>query len=314
MPRLPLPAIFVLAGAPAWAEPPQVATDIAPVHALVARVMDGIAEPELVLPPGASPHGHQFRPSEAGVLSRADIVVWIGPELSPSLARSVESLAPDAVRLGLLDDPATTRLELRENPVFGADGEDEGHDRDHDHDHDHGHDGHDGENVDPHAWLDPDNARAWLGLIAETLAEADPENADGYRANAVAGGEEIAAAEERARAAIERFGDRHVAVFHDAYQYFEEHFGLHVAGSIALSDATEPSPARIAELRDALGSAEVVCVFAEPQFNPGLVEAVREGSAADTAVLDPLGSHLQPGPDFYPQLIEDLAGAIESCG
>ena len=212
MPRLPLPAILVLAVAPAWAEPPQVATDIAPVHGLVARVMDGVAEPELVLPPGASPHGHQLRPSEAGVLSRADIVVWIGPELSPSLARSVESLAPDAVRLGLLDDLATTRLELRENPVFGAEGEDEGHD----HDHDHGHNGHDGENVDPHAWLDPGNARAWLGLIAETLAEADPENADAYRANAVAGGEEIAAAENRARAAIGRFGDRHVAVFHDA--------------------------------------------------------------------------------------------------
>ena len=310
MRRFLSPAILVLAGVPAWAEPPLVAADIAPVHGLVARVMDGIAEPELVLPPGASPHGYQLRPSEAGALSRADIVVWIGPELSPSLARSVESLAPDAVRLGLLDDPVTTRLELRDNPVFGADGEDE----DHDHDHDHGHDEHDGENVDPHAWLDPGNARAWLGLIAETLAEADPENADAYRANAVAGGEELAAAENRARGAIERFGDRHVAVFHDAYQYFEEHFGLHVAGSIALSDASEPSPARIAELREVLASADVVCVFAEPQYNPGLVEAVREGSGADTAVIDPLGSHLEPGPDFYPQLIEDLAGAIEGCG
>lgn len=307
MPRFLLAALLVLYDAPARAEPPQVAADIAPVHGLVARVMDGIAEPELVLPPGASPHGHQLRPSKAGVLSRADIVVWIGPELSPPLARSVESLAPDAVRLGLLDDPATRRLEIRENPAFGADGEDE------DHDHDHGH-GHDGENVDPHAWLDPGNARAWLGLIAETLVEADPENADAYRANAAAGAEEIAAAEDRARAAIERFGDRHVAVFHDAYQYFEEHFGLHVVGSIALSDASEPSPARIAELREILGSAKVVCVFAEPQFNPGLVEAVREGSGIDTAVIDPLGSHLEPGSDFYPQLIDDLAGAIEDCG
>ena len=48
-----------------FAETPHVAADIAPVHSLVARVMDGVGTPSLIIAPGASPHEYSLRPSEA---------------------------------------------------------------------------------------------------------------------------------------------------------------------------------------------------------------------------------------------------------
>ncbi|MEM7696345.1 MAG: zinc ABC transporter substrate-binding protein, partial [Pseudomonadota bacterium] len=126
---------------------PKVAVDILPVHSLVSRVMEGVATPTLVVPPGASPHGYAMRPSEAAALQDADVVFFIGEALSPQIARSIESLAGDATRISLLEVPDIVRLEFREGATFEAH-DHSAHGDDHD-DHDHGehasHDDHDHE-------------------------------------------------------------------------------------------------------------------------------------------------------------------------
>ena len=355
-----------LAGA-AWAEAPRVATDIAPVHSLVARVMDGVGAPDLIIQKGASPHGYSLRPSEAGALQEAEIVFWIGPDLTPWMTDAAETLAGDARIVTLLDLPATTRLEFREGALFEAHshegehdhGDDHGHEADHDHakaeheheheheaghdhDHDHDHDhakaehdheheaGHDHDHGhedhatdhdhghahgahDPHAWLSPANAAAWLDAIAATLSEADPQNADAYAANAAAGKAELDALTEDVAQRLAPVKDRDFIVFHDAYQYFEDAFGLSAAGAISLSDATDPSPARIAEIQGRIREEGVDCVLAEPQFNEGIVATVTEGTAVNTGVVDPMGSTLDLGPGFYPALIRDLATQLAEC-
>lgn len=355
-------AAALLAGAGAsWAEVPQVAADIAPVHGLVARVMQGLGEPALVVPPGASPHGYSLRPSEARALDQADLVFWLGEPLTPWLTGPLEQLAADAHRIELLETAGTTVLEFRSGARFEEHGhgeddahdhgghedhgheahDDHGHDhKDHDHaDHDHAehehenhdhaehdheahdhdghggdHAGHDHDGADPHAWLLPANAQAWLDVIAEELAEHDPDNAAAYKANAEAGKQEIAAAAEAVSAQLEPFRAKQFIVFHDAYQYLEQGFGLSAAGAISFSDAAKPSPARIAEIRGVVAERGVACVFSEPQFNPGLVATVLDGTGAGTAVLDPLGASLEPGPQFYPALLEQLGAAIAGCG
>ncbi|ETX28683.1 zinc ABC transporter substrate-binding protein [Roseivivax isoporae] len=325
---------LLLAGTAAMAEVPRVATDIAPVHGLVARVMQGLGTPELVVPQGASPHGYAMRASEAQSLDDADIVFWVGEALTPWLADPLGTIARDARSVELLALPETAVLDSREEAVFEAGAAEDAHDHedhaehdhgDHDHEahaeHDHeahaghGHEdhGHAHGGTDPHAWLDPDNARTWLSVIAASLSDLDPENADTYRANAEAGVAEIDAAEDRAAEALSGATDRPFVVFHDAYQYFEAHFGLPAAGAISVSDASDPSPRRVAEIRDAVVDRGITCVFAEPQFNPGLVTAIA-GDGLSSAVIDPLGARIEPGPGFYPALIEKIADTIATCG
>jgi len=99
---------------------PLVAVDIAPVHALVARVMEGVAEPALVVPPAATPHAHALRPSEASALDRADVVVWVGGELTPWLGAAVDTLAGDAHVITLLGAGGSSVREFREGLAFAA--------------------------------------------------------------------------------------------------------------------------------------------------------------------------------------------------
>lgn len=301
--RLTLTALPLLLASPAFADAPRVATDIAPVHSLVAQVMAGVGVPDLIVDPGASPHGYALRPSQARDLSAADAVFMVSHSLTPWLEGPVNSLAIDAEVVELLDLPGTTALPYRDQIAFGP--VSAGHD-DHDHDHDEG-------GVDGHAWLDPENAQVWLAAIADRLAALDPENAGTYRANAAAAAEDIAAQEAEIAARMAPLAEAPFITFHDAYQYFEARFGLRTVGAISLGDASAPSAARISAIHDLVAAEGVVCVFSEPQFNPDLIETVAGGSDVRTAVIDPIGAALEPGPDFYAALLGEVADAMEGC-
>ena len=337
---LTLSLTATLMGGTAYADVPQVAVDIAPIHSLVARVMDGVGTPDLIVQPGASPHEYSLRPSEATALQAADLVFWIGPDLTPWLTDTIETLAPDAAVTALLEADGTIELEFREGALFEAHDhdEDEDHDdedghEDHD-DHDEeghedhadeeaGHDDHDDEETghdehdhgahDPHAWLSPQNAMTWLNVIAGQLSAADPENAGAYFANAAAGRTEIEALIDEVTATLDPVRDGQFVVFHDAYQYFEADFDFPASGAISIGDASDPSPARIAEIQGRIAEQGIDCVLAEPQFNPSLVATVLDGTQAQTGILDPLGSDLEPGPALYPQLIRNLSTALAGC-
>lgn len=143
-------SILGLAGA-VRAEVPSVAADIPPVHSLVAMVMKGLGTPDLLVQPGASPHGYSLRPSEADALDKADAVFWIGEGLEPWLEGSIEALASDAHVVELPEVEGSTELEFREGATFEAHSHDHGehaHDDDHDDDHDEAHDDHDHDDHD----------------------------------------------------------------------------------------------------------------------------------------------------------------------
>ena len=301
----------------AAAEVPRVAVDVAPVHSLVAMVMADVGTPDLVMPPGSSPHDHSLRPSEAAALQDADLLFWIGPGLTPWMEDAVETLADGAIVVSLLDAQGVERLPIRENALFehadhGHGGEDE-HDAEDDHGEEDGHDDHGHGADDPHAWLSPANAAVWLDVVADRLAEADPANADAYRANAAAGRDGIGALRDGIEATLAPVRDGRFVVFHDAYQYFEAAFDIPAAGALSVSDAAEPGPARLDSIQARIRAEGIDCVLAEPQFNPGLVDAVRDGTEVAVGTLDPLGSGLEPGPDLYPRLMRDLADALAGC-
>ena len=216
--------VAVFLTGPAYADRPQVAVDIAPVHSLVAQVMDGIAAPDLIIQPGATPHEYSLRPSEAAALQSADIVFWIGPDLTPWLAEAIETLAPTAALTPLLDVDGAIQLEFRDNAVFKAH-DHSNHDDQGDHDDHDVHDGHDVHGAhDPHAWLSPKNAMTWLDVIASRLSDVDPVNSDAYLANAASGRAAIEVLMDDVETTLASVRGREFIVFHDAYQYFETDF------------------------------------------------------------------------------------------
>ena len=324
-------ATAALMSSTALADVPNVAVDIAPVHSLVARVMQDVGAPDLIIRSGASPHDYRLRPSEAKALQDANLVIWMGKELTPWMEDAVKTLSTEAAILTLLEKDETTLLEFRESVLFeehdhddhsddktmpkqqGHDDHDNHSDEDHAETEDQDHDEHAHGAHDPHAWLSPKNAKIWLNLIAAQLSTADPDNASTYFVNAAAAVTEIDTLMADVSTMLDPIRGNSFIVFHDAYQYFETVFEFPASGAISLGDATDPSPARIARVQDRIQEQKIQCVLAEPQFKKGLVVTVLEGTDAKTSIIDPLGDALEPGPALYPQLIRNMAKTLVDC-
>ena len=305
-------AIFgLLLSGTASANVPKVVTDIPITHSLVTRVMAGIGMPDLIVDRGASPHEYSLRPSNAASLEVADLVFWISNGLTPWLDDALNTLARNAKVIELMDAKGATVLSFREGATF------ETHSHQHKQDED-GHDEHNEDehatgNVDPHGWLDPYNGRIWLDVIATALSKIDPTNSDIYFANATQAKADIDTVISELEATLAEFRGTNFIVYHDAYQYFEKRFDVLAAGSISLGDVSDPSPARIAEVRKKVEELGIICVFSEPQFNSELVRTVTDGVSVKTRVIDSLGTQFTLGPDFYLNVLRGIAQSMASC-
>lgn len=277
---------------------PRVIASIAPLQSLAAGVMDGIAEPGVIVRGGASPHTAQLRPSDAATLNRADLVIWVGPIHEAFLVRPIRGLAPRIRVLTLAREPGIEVLDGRVGGIWGQQQDD----------HAHGDDERDG-----HLFLDPVNARAITTAIAAALSALDPANAARYAANAARVTDRLGALDNELRAMLTPVRERRFVVFHDAYQYLERRYELSAVGSITVAPDRPPSAQRLRVLRREIANRGAVCVFSEPQFRSAVVRTVMEGSNARAGVLDPLGADLTPGPDAYFTLLRRLGAALRDC-
>jgi zinc transport system substrate-binding protein len=301
-----LPALLAI---DARAETPAVVTDIAPVHSLVAQVMGEAGTPVLLMSAGADPHAYQLRPSQAADLQGADFVFWVGPEMTPWLDRALGTGA-GARSVALLDLPSTVtrRFATEEEAVHSEDAHaGEAHDEDEGHDHD-------DSGIDPHAWLDPQNARVWLAAIRDELSAADPANATLFESNTEAALTRLDSLETEISAILAPARARPILVGHDAYGYFSGRFGLPVLGSLAAGDAAEPGAGHLSALAERAAADGVRCIFPEAGHDPAAVAAL----AGDAGLvvgdpLDPEGLMLDPGPDLHAEILLGLARAIAAC-
>ena len=322
---IPLMASVAIAAAASGATAaPNVVVSIKPVHSLVAAIMQGVGEPELIVDGAASPHTYNLRPSNARKLEKADVVFWVGPGLEAFLEKPLEALASKATVVELEDAEGLEKLPFREGGPFEAhdDGEessgahdghaeqegaqDHGHDHAQDDDRDHG-------AYDTHPWLDAVNAKAIVQTIETALIAADAGNAATYQANTKKLLADLDALDAELAETVKPVKDKPFIVFHDAYQYFERRYGVKAVGSITVSPETLPGADRVKQMQEKVRQLGATCVFAEPQFEPKLVSVITEGTAAKSATLDPEAATLEPGPELYFKLMRGIAGSLRDC-
>ena len=295
----------------------RVAASIKPMHSLVAGVMQGVGEPTLLVPGGASPHEYSLRPSDLRAIGEARVVFWIGPDLETFLVKPLANVADRVRAVALMEAAELVVLPLREGGAWEphAHGHgDHGHSHKHDHKHSQGNNhNHERTDHDTHVWLDPVNAVAMVRQIVATLGEVDPDRRADYARNGVALIERLDQLNQRLMTELQPIQDRPYIVFHDAYQYFERRYGLNAVGSVVLQPEQQPGARRVAEIQKRIRDLQARCVFSEPQFQPTLVETISVGSDARKGVLDPLGAELTAGPDAYFQLLQNLADSLREC-
>lgn len=284
----------------------RVLTSIKPLQLIAAAVQDGISVPEVLLPPGASPHNYALRPSDVRRVQEADLLYWIGPDMETFLPRVLAGRAKPSTPVQSLPG-----MHLR-HFVAGAahDDADETAEADeHDHDHRPG-------SLDAHLWLSSVNARVIAARMASDLSAADPANAARYESNLKAFNERLDATDAKIKARVAGISDKKYFVFHEAFDYFEEAYGLQHAGVFTVSSEVQPGAQHVAQMRKRLAEFGKTCVFSEPPLRPRLAETLSAGLPVKLAELDGLGGYTPASAQGYEQLLQkladDLAGCLES--
>ncbi len=282
-----------------------VLTSIKPLQLIAAAVQDGVAVPEVLLPPGASPHNYALRPSDVRKVQSVDLLYWIGPDMEGFLPRVLKSRTSPSV--AVQDLPGLKLRHFAEDSHSHA--EEAEQPDEHDHDHRPG-------TLDAHLWLSPVNARVIATKMATDLSAADPANAPRYQSNLKAFDERLDALDQRLKARLAGISGKPYFVFHEAFDYFEDAYGLKHAGVFSVAAEVQPGAQHVAAMRTRLQEVGKTCVFSEPPLRPRLAETLVAGLPVKLAELDALGGYTPATAQGYEQVLEklgnDLAGCLEA--
>ena len=176
---------------------------------------------------------------------------------------------------------------------------------------DHGHEGHAHGEHDPHIWLDPMNAKVIIIEITNQLVKLDSANSEKYKANSKEAIADIDALTKSIKKDLNK--NSRVVVFHDAYQYFENRFGIKILGALTVNTDVLPGAEQLAEIREVIEHEKVNCIFSEPQFNPSIIKTIAKDTNIKTGVLDPLGATLDKGKGMYSELLKNMSSSFKGC-
>ncbi len=279
---------------------PQIVTSIYPLNFVATEVAGDDAQVSSLVPPGADAHHGEISLRQLRHLQHADLLVYLS-DFQPAVDQAVRSTPPAHI------------LDVADHITLQPYSEDEGHDHsDHDHeDHDHdGHQhddhGHDHGAMDPHFWLDPTNLATVTQALGEQLAVLNPENADGYRQRAENLANDLNELSEDFAAGLENCASDTIVVSHAAFAYLTRPFDLTQIGIAGLDPDSEPSLARIREIRDLVADYDISTVFYESPTNPYVAQKVADSLGLRTAFLDPLEIQYHPDQDYLTVMENNL--------
>ncbi len=268
----------------------KVAATIFPVYDIVRQVGGNRAEALLILPPGASPHTFEVTPAQVKAVQGAKILFTVGGEVdawAAAITNTVAGVEVNELNRSLVLKPFRTDASASSSNHFTLDAPVKGGST---------------AGLDPHTWLDPDKAAAMAGQIAASLGNIDPANRDYYSANLRTFTDALAAKDREWQAELKNLPTKKLIVFHDAWGYFADHFGLTIAGAFEPFPGKTPSPAYLTGLEATISNDNINTIFVEPQFSASALETLAGDLKVKVSTLDPIGG--VSGRDSYIGLID----------
>lgn len=276
-----------------------VIASIKPLGFIAAELTDGIVETEVLLPDGASPHHYALRPSDIQRLQKADLVLWVGPEMETFLAKPLQKI--EQKRQIVLAEVEEIKKEL-----LGKDSTPHTHHKGEKTDHHHA-------QHDMHIWMSIPITQKMAIAIHHQLSELLPNNRVKLDENLHKFEQQLKQVKENVAKMVKPVQSKGYFVFHDAYGYFENEFGLEQLGYFTINPEIQPGAQRLNQIRAQLVERKAVCVFAEPQFKPTVIQTVVQGTHVRIGTLDPLGSDVTLGKGSYVSYISKLAEQFVKC-
>tara|TARA_B110000858_G_scaffold198524_1_gene266196 strand:+ start:3004 stop:3864 length:861 start_codon:yes stop_codon:yes gene_type:complete len=260
-----------------------IVTTIKPLQMIAEAVVQETGQVSSIVDPLQSPHHFTVSPSDRIALARADLAIWIGPQLETHISDFF--VRPDfrAKTITVADTPGLQLYAV-------GDGQ-----------------------LDAHLWLDTSNAIRIATAIAERVAEIDPANALSYRENLESFASGIASSNAQISASFQLRPMSSYAVYHNAYQYFEQQFDLQHDMVILQDPEVQPGIREIVDLRKQVTEQQISCLILEPDSSADLVSTVLNGHKLKSIAVDLLGSNEIANENSYSEFIANLADDFYQC-
>jgi ABC-type Zn uptake system ZnuABC Zn-binding protein ZnuA len=276
----------------------QVVTTVAPITSIVANIAGDRADVHGVIPEGTNSHTYEPKPSIAKLMSSADLILVNGLDLEDQTKEIAQENKPADAQVLEMGSLTIDEAQYIYDFSFPRDGG----------------------KPNPHLWTNPPMADCYAAIATSAMSNADPANADYYRANYVAYSARV---RELDRLMTEASADMPVATrelltYHDAYAYFAVHYDWRVIGAIQVSDFEDPTPKEVAELIDQIGTEQVPAIFGSEVFpSPVLAQIGKESGASyvDTLRDDDLpGAPGDPEHSYLGLMQADFVTMVGSLG
>ena len=266
-----------------------------PVYAILKELVGTKAELVQLVPPGASPHTFQPKPSDMYKVESAKAVFYIDKnadgwavKLPGKKIISLFDMLPMEMKYSFDGDQAmlhdTSKTKDKKTVTISHDGHN-----------------HSAEDLDPHFWTDPMAVKAILKTLADTLCSLDPENAQTYRNNADLFAKRLDLLNRQADDILQSVKGKSVFTYHPSFCYLLRRYNLRYAGAIEESPGKEPTAAYLLKLQNQVKTSGTNVLFSEPQLPDRTAKSLAESLGIPLMMLDPIGGF--QGRDSYSDII-----------
>ena len=279
-----------------------IVVSIKPLHDLVSSVIENIAKPpNLLVPAIQSPHNYSLTPKNMHLLNNAKVIFWSGTDAEAFMysALNQKKLQAKSINLATVKKlTLITRKGLQDN-CPNCKSKNSTHIQD----------------IDPHYWLNPNNAIILVNTIAEYMSNIDPQNTEAYVNNALKTKIKLMQLDKDLRTIFKTVENVPFIVLHNAYQYLQKCYNLNCLGALTTIPGLGLSPRRLQKIYTIITEQQPVCIFSEPQIDTKSIDSILSQAPykIHTAVIDPIGVNVAMGATGYFDLMHDIAKNIHSC-
>ncbi|HHF4806450.1 TPA: zinc ABC transporter substrate-binding protein ZnuA [Haemophilus influenzae] len=303
-----------------------VLASVKPLGFIVSSIADGVTGTQVLVPAGASPHDYNLKLSDIQKVKSADLVVWIGEDIDSFLDKPISQI--ERKKVITIADLADVKplLSKAHHEHFHEDGDhdhdhkhehkhDHKHDHDHDHKHEHkhDHDHHEGLTTNWHVWYSPAISKIVAQKVADKLTAQFPDKKALIAQNLSDFNRTLAEQSEKITAQLANVKDKGFYVFHDAYGYFNDAYGLKQTGYFTINPLVAPGAKTLAHIKEEIDEHKVNCLFAEPQFTPKVIESLAKNTKVNVGQLDPIGDKVTLGKNSYATFLQSTADSYMEC-
>ena len=292
-----------------------VLASVKPLGFIVSSIADGVTGTQVLVPTGASPHDYNLKLSDIQKVKSADLVVWIGEDIDSFLDKPISQI--ERKKVITIADLADVKplLSKAHHEHFHEDG-DHDHDHKHEHKHDHehhDHDHHEGLTTNWHVWYSPAISKIVAQKVADKLTAQFPDKKALIAQNLSDFNRTLAEQSEKITAQLANVKDKGFYVFHDAYGYFNDAYGLKQTGYFTINPLVAPGAKTLAHIKEEIDEHKVNCLFAEPQFTPKVIESLAKNTKVNVGQLDPIGDKVTLGKNSYATFLQSTADSYMEC-